>query len=208
MNLTDSQFFPYPGDFDPGDGALDLQVLAEAIDAKLVSEFAAFRAVRNKWVLIQSRGSTLGGFASGSTTTNFPATTAISFDTIVYSTHVSSASSIIFLSTADPGYFRIGLYVASNPSGTVNANTYRTSQITANIGTGAPTFGTTVENYYVTNYESSTGGEHQYVEAMIRVENPDFSSVQFLFGHANTGSTLNVNQGSLSWIYRVSGLES
>ena len=208
MKLTDTQLLPYPDGNDPGDGALDLQLLAQAIDAKLVTEFASFRSVRNKWVFVQSLGADQTGLVANSTTTNFGSGTGVNFNTIIYTTNLLTTGSSVTLTSANPGYFRVGMYVLSNPSGTVTANTYRTARITAVVGTGPPAFNSANEFYYTTNYESSTGGEHQFVEAMVRIEAPAYSSFQFQVRHGNTGSTLTLKAGSLAWVYRVSDLEA
>jgi hypothetical protein len=207
MKLTGSQLLPYPEGNDPGDGALDLQLLAQAIDAKLVAEFASFRGVRNKWVFVQSRSSDQTGLVANSTTTNFGSGTSISFNNLIYTTSLTTTGSSVALATADPGYFRVGLYVVSNPSGTVTANTYRTARIVAVVGTGPPAFTSANENYYSTTYESSTGAEHQFIEAMVRIEAPAYSSFQFSLRHGNTGSNLTIKAGSLAWVYRVCDLE-
>lgn len=200
MEVTDSQLLPYPEGTDPGDGALDLQVLAEAIDAKLVAAFANFRSVVNAPVFMTRLSANQTGIVSGVTTT-------IQFDQIVYDTTGTSDPATPPFSRT--GYYRVGSYVSSNPSGGITANSSVRTFIVYRRQLITPFLGFTEEFFDTTTYQSSTGGEEQSAEGLIRVDALDSpgSSIRCDILHANAASTLNVIAGSRMWFYWVSDLE-
>jgi hypothetical protein len=202
MESTDTQILPYPEQDDPADDALDLQVLAEAIDAKLVASFADFRAILNNEVFIATLTANQTGF--GATPTE------IVFDSTLYDSTVDGVDfpESPFFSTT--GYYRIGTYVISVPAGAVNVNTERLTYLEFRQQLALPPGSVVIEQWVTTNWESNTSGEHQVAEGLIRVdsvENPgSFLHVLFLSG--NTSSTTTVFAGSMLWFYKVSELES
>lgn len=202
MELTDTQDFPYPGPLDPGDGALDLQVFAEAVDAKLTTAFADFRAVLNTKVKVVGLLANVPGFVNA-------VEAEIPFDNILYDNTAFASGTPFF---DEVGYYRIGAFVQSNPSGAVTANTSRLSRLQFRQQLTIP-FGSVVfEDWFTQTYESNTGSEYQVMEGLVRVPNVDSpgSFIRVLFTSFNSGSNTTViggAGGSLIWFYKVSDLE-
>src|SRR6476660_8368670 len=92
MELTPNLRLPYPDDNDPGDGALDLQVFAEATDAAITAQLVALRANINKPCRVAMLNTPTAGFAANVTTDVFAAGTW----TIIYD------SSSLTTTTLDP----------------------------------------------------------------------------------------------------------
>lgn len=198
METTDTQFLPYPEANDPGAAALQLQVLAEAIDAQLTDAFSTFRTVVNPDVLVLRLSANQTGILLNTTT-------VIDFDQVLYDT-TGAGLSASFLST---GYFRIGSYILSNPSGGVTANSSRRTFMRYERTIFVPAVTVVQEFFDSTTLDAGVGGEIQSVEALIRVPSIDapgpFIITQFL--HLNAASTMNVLAGSLMWYYKVCELE-
>lgn len=204
MDITNTQSLPYPDCNDPGDGALDLQVLAEAIDAKLVDAFANFRAVVNRPAFIVGLSANQTGFASGSTAD-------ITWDTIVWDstpTGVGTGSGITFF---QPGYWMLGCWISSVPSGGVTANSKLLIRMTFRGDLYVPVGGVHTESTAAANFQSNTGGEDIVVTQLVRQEYDNYpaggGSVTISLSHANVASTLTVNSTSLVWGFKVSNLE-
>jgi hypothetical protein len=198
VKLTDSQLLPYPEINDPGDGALDLQVLAEAIDAKLVAEYANFRSVLNDRQLeIVSLTADFGPISSGGTGT------AISFDTVVFSSDGGGTTIFFNPAVTAGGIYAMGCYIISNPTGAVTANSYRKTLLTATLYNGPSVNTFTTQTWASEVYETTSGGEHQNLMAVFYAPFPALSSVNALFQHGNTGSTVNVKAGSIMWLQRL-----
>lgn len=198
MKLTGSQLLPYPEPNDPGDGALDLQVLAEAIDAKLVTEFANFRSVLNgRQLEVVNLLADFGPFTSSAP----PA--SVSFDNVVF-TSDGGGPTIQFDPTVTSGaVYAAGLYLISNPTGTVTVNTHRSSRILVSLYNGPSLNTFTSQTWNVEVYETGTGGEHQQVMAVFYAPFPAQSLITPQFQHNNTGSSVNVLAGSYMWLQRL-----
>ncbi len=209
MDQTESQQLPYPEDNDPANWALQLQVLAEAIDAKLVADFAAFRDVINVPALVVN----LSANQTGIPTTGDD----VYFDQVLYmnGNWTLTPSYLVFPET---GYYRIGAYVVANPSGAVTANSSVITVLRYVYVPSYPFYSRTEEDFETRNWQSSTGGEHMVSEGLIRVDavNPfpsstspsDYSMARVRITHANAASTMDVIAGSKMWGYKVSELES
>lgn len=202
MELTDTQQFPYPGPFDPGDGALDLEVFAEAVDAKLTAAFANFRAVLNSKVKVVGMVANQTGFVNG-------VEDAIAFDNVLYDSTGLAGTTAFF---TEVGYYRVGAFILSNPSAGVTVNSLRLTRLQFRQQLTIP-FGTVVfEDWFTQSYESNTGGEYQTIEGLVRVPNVDSpgSFIRVLFTSFNAASTTTViggTGGSLIWFSKVSNLE-
>jgi|SRR3990170_3862001 len=203
MEITDSQFLPYPEQGDPADDALDLQVLAEAIDGKLVSLFSEFRAILNNEVFV----STLSANETGFTGT----ASEVGFDTVLYNSTADSSNDFFpegpFFATT--GYYRIGTYIISNPAGVVDVNTSRFTILEYKQQLALPVGQIVLEQWTTLNWESNTGGEHQIAEGLVRVDSvaSPGSYIHTLFSSGNTSSTTTVSAGGMLWLYKVSELE-
>lgn len=202
MELTDTQRFPYPGPFDPGNGALDLQVFAEAVDAKLTAAFVNFRAVLNNKVKVVGLLANVPGFVNG-------VEAEIPFDNILYDNTVFGSGTPFF---DEVGYYRVGAFILSNPSGAVTVNSLRLTRLQFRQQLAIPFSTVVFEDWFTQNYESNTGGEYQVIEGLVRVPNidPPGSFIRVLFTSFNAGSNTTVTGGaggSLIWFYKVSNLE-
>jgi hypothetical protein len=202
MELTDTQDFPYPGPLDPGNGALDLQVFAEAVDAKLVAAFANFRAVLNNKVKVVGLLANVPGFVNG-------VEAEIPFDNVLYDSTGLAGTTAFF---TEVGYYRVGAFVLSNPSGAVTVNSLRLTRLQFRQQLAIPFSTVIFEDWYTQNYESNTGGEYQIMEGLVRVPdvNTPGSFIRVLFTSFNAGSNTTIiggAGGSLIWFYKVGNLE-
>lgn len=211
MEQTESQHLPYPDENDPANAALQIQFLAETIDAKLVTQFAALREIVNPPTLVVRLSASITGVAQG-------VTTDVTFDEIMYE---SPASGWTFAPATpffpETGYYQIGCFVASQVSGGVTANSALTSTLRYARIQQLPYTLYEVETYINNNWQSGTGIEYQTLEAFVRCdvvnEFPtfpglaDWSGISVSFVHNNAASTLNILAGSLMWAWKVSNLE-
>lgn len=207
VDITNTQSLPYPDCNDPGDGALDLQVLAEAIDAKLVDAFANFRAIVNRPAFIVGLLANQTGFASGSTAD-------IVWDNVIWDSTtigVGVGSGITF---TDPGYWMLGCWISSVPSGGVTANSKLLIRMSYRGDLYIPVGGVHTESTAAANFQSNTGGEDIVVTQLVRQEYDGVAlpgtgggSVTINLSHGNVASTLTVNSTSLVWGFKVCNLE-
>lgn len=203
MNQTPSQHLPYPDEDDPANGALQLQVLAEAIDAKLVSEFAQFRAVVNRPAFIANITSTQSFGSPGG---------SISWDTFSFNSMTSTGTGSL-ISIYEPGYWMVGAFMQSNPSGGITADSYLYAQLTWTDDLVLPLGATTTDQFYATNFQSSTGGEYQTVVGIVRQEYDGVVSrdgrglLALDIIHANVASSVVVATSTFMWGFKISDLE-
>lgn len=206
METTDTQRLPFPECVDPGVGALDLQVLAEAIDAKLVTAFANFRAVVNRPAFIVGLSANQTGFASGSPGQDITWSTTIWNSTVA----LGIGAGVLFY---EPGYWMLGTWVSASPSGGTTANSRYSVRLTYQGALLTPIGGESDELVGTINYQSSTGGEDQVVTHLVRQEFNDTTSfsggghVSVNIYHENVASTLTVTSTSIVWGFKVSDLE-
>lgn len=200
MLVTSSQLLPYPEGEDFANGALDLQVLAEAINAKLTAQFADYASVLNRRVQILRLNTPQTGLVANTNT-------LINFDQVLYDSDGFPSPSLSFGPSNDPGVFMVGAYLFTNPTGTVNSGTVRRIIVSANVYLGPNPTDFRNFSFNQENFESVSGSEHQVAMGMVRAENPVFSIASIFFNHGNTGSTIVVGAGSLAWLYRVADLE-
>lgn len=200
MKTTPSQGLPYPEINDPGDAALELQVLAEAIDAKVTAELAGYRSVLNGRQVDVMLSSVDNAPVGSSVMIN------VTYDTSLYSDDLAPTFPA-FLPTAGPSLYVIGAYQISNPTGAVTANSFRDLFIQVQLYQG-PVLNTFItETYQSRVYETNTGGEHQTLSCVVNVPYPANSSVSVIFQHANAASTAAVKAGSIFWIYQIGTVE-
>jgi hypothetical protein len=213
VDVTDSQFLPFPTDNDPAAGALDLQILAEAIDAKLVTAFANYRATLNKKIKYSTMLVNGSSIAANTLTTVYP---TFSTWSVLYDSTGGTAAANPFDMTGfigmSGGVYRAGMFLKTNPSGAVNANTRRFLQIEATIAQDSSPLPTvTVEGYFNEVVEANAGGTFQVLECEFFVPfvtSSAFSSkVVASYFHTNTSSTVTYIAGSYAWLYRVADLE-
>lgn len=210
MEVTDSQALPYPEINDPADGALQLQVLAEAIDAKLVAQFAAQRRIVNPPACVVRLAANQTGVVAETTTQIF-------FDQIIYQqgSWLLAPTSLFFPET---GYYRIGAYMVSGPSGAATLGSRLILTLRYPYVQALPFSTYTVEEFKTQNFQSGTAGnEHQLAEGLVRVDvvnatpgnfSPiDYSGIASYILHSNVASTVTLVASSRMWAYKVSELE-
>lgn len=196
MKITSSQGLPYPQINDPGDGALDLQVLAEAIDAKATAQLAGYRSVLNDRQ-VDVMTTTVDNSAIGANVKGF-----VTYNSSLYSAGTAPTfPSFEVGSTA--GIYVIGAYQISNPTGAVTLNSFRDLFIEVRLYQGAVLNTFITETYQSRVYETNTGGEHQTLVCVVNVPDPSNSTVVVQFQHANAASSAQVKAGSIFWIYQV-----
>jgi hypothetical protein len=219
MELTPNLRLPYPDDNDPGDGALDLQILAEAVDAAATLQLAALRAAINKPCRIAQLSVNTAGIAANVETSIFSAGFTW---TILYDSSSIAISAAVNPFTQrgmgeEPGIYHLGSYLSTQPTGAITANSFRQLAIKATIPSDRTVFPatTTLIEGLSGGYETSSGS-HQ-LNAELEVYTP-FPSVgvataagtifDATFFHQNTGSTVQINAGSLAWIWRAADVEA
>lgn len=215
MDTTDSQHLPFPDDNDPGDGALDLQILAEAIDAKLVAQFAAMRGVINKKCKVSVLAANTVAFADSTLIEVYP--TSSTWTTLYDSTGGSDTANPFDLSGfTGGGVYRVGWFCQSAPSGTVDVNTERDASLNVQVALDASTPSTfQTQILPVTSYDTNNGSVRQVVDSEIFLPFPGQfpfvtggSNIRPNFFHLNTSSGVSILAGSLAWVVRVADLES
>lgn len=210
MEQTLSQHLPYPVENDPGDGALQLQVLAEAIDAKLVAAFAAYREVVNPPTAVVNLSANQTGIVNSTET-------QILFDQDLYimGDWALTPSWLFFPET---GYYRVGTYINSLVAGAVTAQSSVQVYLFAPYVSSLPLATYTREVFTNQDFQPATATNiHQVVETLVRcdvvnttpsnVEPTDYSGILASIWHANTASAIDVIAGSKMWAYKVSELE-
>jgi hypothetical protein len=214
MEITDSQFLPYPDGVDPGDGALDLQYLAQAIDAKLVTAFANYGGVVNSKLKVSVLATNSTAISGNAGLIVYPIFTT--WTTLYDSTGGLEPANPFDLSGFDGGgVYRIGWSIQSQPTGAVDVLSERSMALTINVALDAsspPAF--TTEFIADTAYEVNLGATSQLVDSEFWLPFPGQfpfvaggSYVRPSFFHQNTSSTVQILAGSLAWIYRVGDLE-
>lgn len=218
MELTPNLRLPYPGDFDPGDGALDLQVFAEAVDAAVTDQILALATAINKPCRIAQLAVNTAGIAANQASSIFSGNTW----TILY-----DSSDIAFSPTVtpftqqgmgeEPGIYHLGAYIASQPTGAATANTVRQLEVRATVPSDRTVFParTKLARALSTGYETTVGFHPLVAELEVYTPFPSVGVAVFagtifdaMFFHQNTGSTVQLNAGSLAWIWRAADVEA
>jgi hypothetical protein len=200
MDQTDSQLLPFPEDNDFAAGALQLQALAQAIDAKLVSLNARFDDVLNRPVFIRRNSTTQNVGANNGVSINVPQVVFQSFDT-------GTSSSTVRLNAWPTGIYVCGGYVNTNPIGAVNANSAKLVYlqfVDRRIKPG-PLNDSYTESWGHTGNQTNTGGDHTTFVETFEVHGPEGASVRMELLHGNTSSNLSVINAVL-WMVRVGDL--
>jgi len=218
MDATDSQSLPFPEGFDPGDGALDLQVLAEAIDANATLKLAEFRRIANKPVRVSRLTGTGSGIPAGIKTDIF--STGAGNWVSQYNSPGMTVQNNALLNDQiglTPGLYHFGAFLITNPTGAVNVNSQRLLTLEALIPNDPTSFpGTTIIKEARTEvFETNTGSTMMTAELEVFTPYPSsvsgdpFAGTDFnaYLTHANAGSTVTLLTGSLMWLYRAADME-
>lgn len=186
MKLTTHASIPYP---DPADmvSPLHVQQAAERNDAILTAYDAAFPGILRRPTKIVKASSSITGLPQ--LTTNF-----LSFDTTVYSNSslISANGGGSFVNAAlVPCWVHAYLRLEVQPSGTVNAGTWRQATLAlynANFAFGSSIL---VDFWFCQNYENNVGPEYMTISTIARFDTADYN-IATLFSHSNSSSTINV----------------
>jgi len=217
MELTPNLRLPYPDDNDPGDGALDLQVFAEATDAAITAQLVALRANINKPCRVAMLNTPTAGFAANVTTDVFAAGTW----TIIYdSSSLTTTTLDPFTQRGmgeEPGIYHLGAYIVTQPTGAITANSLRRLTVSAAIPSDRTVFPATTKTLSGISSGYETGSSVHPLVADLEIYTP-FPSVgvstsagtifQVTYMHQNTGSTVQILNGSLAWIWRAADVEA
>ena len=211
MELTPNERFPYPDGNDPGNGALDLQILAEAIDAKVVTMLANFKSAINKLMRVTVALGTGPNAVTANAFSDIFTIGAGQWSKIYDSTGQATldpASMNGFGTT--PGIFRMGCCLATNPTGTVNGGTFRELRLSATVPLNDPSvfpLTTTIKRSLSKVYEASAGNTLQCCELEFATAFPRSTTLNMEFQHGNTGSNVTTLAGTLMYVYRIGDIE-
>lgn len=218
METTDPELIPYPEPNDPGNGALDLQLIAERVDALATAQIAEFRRIINKPMRVYRLGSNSPNLAANQSINCF---TFSGWAPLYDSTGVSVGSSGFSqdgLGTT-PGLYHLGATIFSAVLGGVDTNTLRQIELRATIPSDATQFpaSVTIKNAYSTGYEPNSGTYALSAELEVFTPVPSVGPGTHLFAgtifnlfflHRNTSSDIQVQAGSLAYIYRAGDIEA
>lgn len=218
MEVTPNEFLPYPTNNDPGNGALDLQVLAEAIDAATQGKLAHFRQIINRPARVRQLSANTGNMIPNINNDISIIGGAFWLPATYNSTGPvlgSNPYSSLGLGTT-PGIYRAGACVISNPIGAVTAGSSRILEIDAIIPSDPSNFpvSTVTRKAFSITFETSTGSQYQTTELEFLTNFPGNNSSTFagtqiaaFFNHQNAASNMQLLAGSTMWIYRVGDVE-
>ncbi len=211
MEATPNEMIPFPDPNDPGNGALDLQLLAERVDLLAQAQQAELKRIINKPGRVLRLSANTAGIASGVTQDLMALGAWLPvFDSSLPTSLTTYGFSNAGLGTT-PGIYRIGAYLNVSITGALTANSLRQTGIYAAVPSDATVFPATVSTKaaYSINYDP-TGNLGQYTELEVYTPFPShplsvFGGTRYslLFNHLNAASTVVVNAGSYAWIYRV-----
>jgi hypothetical protein len=211
MDSTPLEHLPFPEPNDPGNGALDLQILAEAIDAKATIQLAELRTVVNKPIRVTTLTATGGTPVSANSQSDVFIMGAPNWSSLYdSSTSFSLRSESMDGVGTTPGIYRVGCFLITNPTGAVNNGTARHIRIEATVPTSDfttfPTL-TKLQVAYSQCFEASLGSTVQQCELEFATPQPTATDVQITFNHGNTSSTVALLTGSITYMYRVGDVE-
>lgn len=217
MDLTLNEGLPFPGGYDPGDGALDLQVLAEAIDSNVALKMTHFRSIINRPCRISRLNATTGSMTAGANF-NIYSVGSPNWVSLYNSTPSMLPGANPFQSVglgSNAGIFHVGAFVQTNPIGAVTVNSERTLSIEAIIpgdNTDYPV--TTISKYSRSRtFETNAGSQFQMCELQFFTPYPEVgtgasgTTITAQFFHANVASSVALFPGSLLWIYRAGDVD-
>lgn len=197
MLLTDSQGLPYP---EPEDfvSSLQLQTLAEAIDAKIQALNVGFDAVNARSARIVRLSANQTGLPSGTET-------QVLFDTYIYGSDPNHSPNSISFDGFEAGLFMGGMYAAAQaPAPVVNTERWARLELLDYPG---PAFSTEqITIWDDQSYETNTGGEDLNPVATFEVNTPEYATLTGYIGHTN-GTVVTALLGTYMWVFRIGGLE-
>jgi hypothetical protein len=202
MQLTDSQGLPCPTEND-FITALDLQTLAEAVDAKVAALNARFS------VAAFAPGAILASNANQSVPTGVPSVNITNVTTQVVTVYDTGNQNISagFANILVSGIWAFGAYANVIAAGAVTVNTVR--QLSIDMEIQSSSSDVTKINFAERVSESNTGGEFITVSGVmpVRLGPGQSADVRLGFAHNNGTSNVIVQSGAYVWFYRVGNLE-
>lgn len=217
MESTNNEMIPYPEDNDTGNGALDLQLLAERVDALAGAQQVELRRIINKpgrVIRLTNNFATTAGivndvFAAGIWADVFSSAYPSPIVTPGFGGFTNGGLG------STPGIYRVGMYLNVSITGALTANSLRQLTITAAVPSDATIFPGTISTKLARTVNFDPQGALG-LTAELEVYTPYPSNPVSSFGgtvftatflHANAASTVQVNAGSIGWIYRVADVE-
>jgi hypothetical protein len=210
VNETFQFDLPSPEGEDFGNGALQLQTLAEGADAQLWAFQQAFYNNLHKPAWLGSLNADMTG---SFTQTNFGVpfngnSNILQFGS--FSTFYINGGTSGNITPPEQGSYMFGCYGNFIASGTVTANTLRTSIIGASVPAG-PGLTTAKQSLYKSTAIESNTGVGVFIT---NIGTFDFQEIPFNppaplwwgFTHNNSGSNMTLKQGALFWWIKISEL--
>lgn len=206
MDETPVYSLPFPEDGDFANGALDLQVLAEAADTAISGVRANYLALARKPTSVWRSTVDQNVGVAGSAAT-------IVFGSQVYTNDASFTSiSTIKFPFPSSGLWTFGVMLNCVASGAATANTQRSLTLEADQPIGLNLFDYTPFYFGDTVFESSTaGGDFMTACGIINfnlvsgtVANRWLSAT---FQHNNTGSAMTIKAGATLFLHKLSNLD-
>lgn len=204
MKSTFTQGFSYPESNDFGNGALDLQLLAEQFDAKMFAIQQGMSAeLRPPTIAMSSTNNSI------TVTSGVNTEITAMFNSIVYNNgFVNPVGNGVV--PPSPGSYMYGVLGNANATGTVTANTLRDLSTQMFIPTGASLSSVYVKVVGDTANESGVaGGSFLNIVAVADIPNIPTNpprKIKVFFEHFNTGSAMQIQSGAILWCTKIANL--
>jgi len=201
MELTPSQGLPFPSDEDFGNGALDLQFLAQTVDTKLFAKETALRSILYPPVKI------LG--AAGTPNLSNGVQNLVTFSRIIQNRGFNPGTDMTLLQS---GTYMMGVFIEAQCVGTVSANTVRGVSLSINLPIiPDPISGFVTQTATNSIVEPGTGNSLLTTQLIFDYQavagiSPGTPVVNYF--HTNTGSLMSVLNTSYIWLIKISELGS
>lgn len=226
MKTTNAYGLPYPEINDFGNGALDLQVFAEAADTQLAAVRSGLLAAQNTaGFILTTTADQTGVVGSGSEVAPFSDPTQNFWATGATSTIWTSGVIGQFGSLSVAGSYMFGAYMNLTATGTVNAGSVRMLTLAAAVPANAAFTSQKIYSYRSTAYEPNVGiGSFLCVSGMFdfqpistslpgsAVNYPYYLNAlsPFWLGitSGNTGSNLTIKANAKFWVVKVANIAS
>ena len=189
---------------DYGATALQMQSLANAIDAQLTSQAAEFNqfltaptALATTTTIqtgIPTFGATVGAAGAGDYALTFANYTPVDFPPF----GAIFANGFLNFPTDRSGWYHVGAYVPMTASGAITALSYRLLELNVGSNTLVPN---TTKTFATFHFDTSTGGEHLMTQGVVEVSGEGTFSLWARASHANVASTMNVPVGATIWLH-------
>lgn len=218
MKTTDLYALPYPDGDDFGNGALDLQSFAEAVETQLVAIETGLQSSLYTQGFITQSTADVTGIASGSEITPFSRASGNFWNGGTPTALWNTTGAGTTLTINESGSYLFGMSCNLVPSGTVNVNTLRLLTLGASVPAGAQFTNQKQYLYRATTLEPNAAGNGVFmcVSGMfdyqqINTSKPgaDINNGYWVgISHGNTSSTLTLKAGARFWSIKVADIVS